>query len=559
LPRPERNGIIAGAGSGGSGGVVVAVDVPVLIVGGGPVGLALAADLGWRGVPCLLIEQGDGTIPQPKMLTVGARTMEYCRRWGIAKTVREAAIPRDYPRVSLYATSLNGKEVARFTAPGPGNNMWPYGPEPRERCAQTLFDPILRRFAGGLAAVRMRYGCKLVALEQDAERVTATLEDAATGRTERVTAAYLVGCDGAGSFVRRALGIETVGLERSARSMNIFFECDDLFSVHDKGPILMFHLLREDGGGLLTTIDGRRQWRLSSDDFPADYVPSEADAARRVRRAVGADFPFQITAIVVWARRHVIAERYRAGRAFLAGDAAHQLTNAGGFGMNTGIGDALDLSWKLEAAVAGWAGPRLLDSYEAERRPIGVRNIEEARANMADTRGLPVAPEIDEDSEEGERCRQRVRDAIFARNLHRIEINPGIELGYRYEGSPVIVADGTPPPPIETTTYTQIARPGSRAPHAWLDGNGGRSTIDAFGRGFVLMTWRADGDTAPIADAAQARGAPLAIAKGPPEAAELYGNRLVLVRPDGHVAWRGDKAPADPLALIDTVRGAGTG
>jgi hypothetical protein len=255
----------------------------------------------------------------------------------------------------------------------------------------------------------------------------------------------------------------------------------------------------------------------------------------------------------------VIAERYRAGRAFLAGDAAHQLTNAGGFGMNTGIGDALDLSWKLEASVAGWAGPRLLDSYEAERRPIGVRNIEEARANMADTRGLPVGPEIDEDSEAGEACRKRVRDTIFARNLHRIEINPGVELGYRYEGSPIIAADGTPPPPVETTTYTQTARPGSRAPHAWLDRDGGRSTLDAFGSGFVLMTWDADGAASPIADAARARGVPLGIVEGPPEAAALYSARLVLVRPDGHVAWRGDAPPADPLALIDTVRGAGTG
>ena len=531
-------------------------DIPVLIVGGGPVGLALAADLGWRGVDCLLIEQTDGSIGQPKMLTVGSRTMEYCRRWGIADTVRAAGIPRDFPRVSLYATSLRGKAVMRFVAPGPGTNSWPYGPEPRERCAQTWFDPIIRQYAESNSSVRLRHGCKLTVLEQNAQGVMATVEDSATGKSEQISAAYVVGCDGAGSFVRRAAGIDTIGLETPTRSMNIFFECDDLFSAHDKGPVLMFHLLRKSGGGLLTTIDGKRHWRLSSEDFPPDYKADTADAEHRVREAVGADFPFSVTAIVIWTRRHVLAERYREGRIFLAGDAAHQLTNSGGFGMNTGIGDALDLAWKLEAAVRGWAGGKLLDSYDAERRPIGLRNIEEARANRAGTRGLPLTPDIDEDSPAGEAARQRVHDAIVARNLHRIEINPGVELGYRYEGSPVIWPDGTPEPPVETSTYTQTARPGSRAPHAWLDGNAEHSTLDAFGRGFVLMSRDADADAAAIRDAAQQRGVPITLVAASREVAELYGRKLVLVRPDGHVAWRADSAPENSLALIDRVRGA---
>jgi hypothetical protein len=335
--------------------------------------------------------------------------------------------------------------------------------------------------------------------------------------------------------------------------MNIFFECDALDSVHDKGPVLMFHLLRKTGGGLLTTIDGRRHWRLSSEDFGPDYRPEPDDIARRVREAVGADFAFKVTAVVIWTRRQVIADRYRSGRVFLAGDAAHQLTNAGGFGMNTGIGDALDLAWKLDAAVNGWAGPKLLDSYEAERRPIGVRNIEEARSNMAKSRGLPVVPEIDEDSPAGEAARRTLRETLQARNPERVEINPGVELGYRYEGSPIVWPDGTPEPPNEVLSYTQTSRPGSRAPHVSL---GARSTLDAFGRGFVLMHWDTAGAAEDIARAARSREVPLQVLEGPRHTASLYERRLVLVRPDGHVAWRGDEPPPDPLALIDRVRGA---
>jgi 2-polyprenyl-6-methoxyphenol hydroxylase-like FAD-dependent oxidoreductase len=533
----------------------MATHFPVIILGAGPVGLALAADLGWRGVSCLVLEQTDGSIPQPKMLTVGSRTMEYCRRWGISRAVRAAAIPADYPRVTLYATALTGKPVFQFTAPGPGDpSSWPWGPEPRERCGQTWFDPILKKFAISQPGITLRHLCKAIAIEPSAQQVKVTVLDATTGQQETVTADYLAGCDGAGSFTRSAVGIGTIGLEKATRSMNMFFECDDLFSLHDKGPVLMFHPIRKVGGGLLTTIDGKRQWRLSTEDFPDDYQPSDEDVARRIREAVGRDFNFRVTAIVIWTRRHVIAERYRAGRVFLAGDAAHQLSNAGGFGMNTGIGDALDLSWKLEAAVKGWGGASLLDSYEAERRPIGVRNIEEARGNIAGGRGLAVADNIDADTPEGEATRERIREIILKRNLHRIEINPGVELGYRYEASPIIWPDGTPEPPIESITYTQTSRPGSRAPHVWVGTD--RSILDFFGRGFTLIHWGAAQDARAIEQAARERGVPLSVVEGPPEAAAIYERKLVLVRPDGHTAWRGDAAPANSLALIDKVRGA---
>jgi hypothetical protein len=297
-------------------------------------------------------------------------------------------------------------------------------------------------------------------------------------------------------------------------------------------------------------------WRLMVLDTPEGFEPGGGDLAGWLRRAVGRDYDVEWAGVSVWTRRGVVAERYCDGAVFLAGDAVHQLSPTGALGMNTGVGDAVDLGWKLAARLDGWGGAGLLGSYDSERRLVGQRNVAMATAfylghqEFAD--GIAA---IEDDTPDGEEMRRRL-GAALVRDIARMFRTTGLQLGYRYDGSPVCVADGTLAPADDAETYQPTARPGSRAPHAWLAD--GRSTLDLFGRGFVLLCFGADApDPEPLVRAAAARRVPLEVVTlDAPEVAALYARRLVLVRPDGHVAWRGDAAPADAAAVIDRVRGA---
>ena len=259
-----------------------------------------------------------------------------------------------------------------------------------------------------------------------------------------------------------------------------------------------------------------------------------------------------------WVRRELVADRYSSGRVFIAGDAAHLTSPTGGFGMNMGIQDAVDLSWKLEALLKGWGGPRLLDSYETERRPVAIRNVREASGNlkrMLQPRVAKPPLEAFAPGAAGDKARAEFGRA-YTVMMKREWFSIGIHLGYRYEGSPLIIPDGTPEPPDEVMNYTPTARPGHRAPHAWL--KDGRSTLDLFGRGFVLLRLGADPpDADNLIAAAQNLQLPLEIiAIADPAIAALYENKLVLVRPDGHVCWRGDALPPNPDGLLATATAA---
>jgi hypothetical protein len=248
----------------------------------------------------------------------------------------------------------------------------------------------------------------------------------------------------------------------------------------------------------------------------------------------------------------VVSDRYRAGRVFLAGDAAHLNHPASGLGLNTGLGDAVDLAWKLEATLAGWAGGRLLDSYEIERHPVGVRNVGHASMTHDTDRTQAPHPEIALDTAAGAQARRAMGEAIV-RTQTRKFITDGIALGYRYDASPICWPDRDPAPPLTISEYHPTSYPGSRAPHAWLAA--GRSTLDGFGRGFTLLRF-GGADPGLIERAFGETGVPLTITSiADPAITELYERRLVLVRPDGHVAWRSDELPADPRALVDRVRG----
>jgi len=531
--------------------------VPVLVVGGGPVGLALAGDLGWRGIACTLVEQSDGSIYQPRMDLVGIRTMEFCRRWGLVPAVEGSPYPRDYAQDNIYLTSLTGYELGRERFPGIGQAPPPQeSPQRRERCPQNMFDPILRAFAASQKNVALRYRTRLVSFTQNADLVTAVVENAETGAREEILARYIVGCDGARSLVRETLGIAMQGNPVLTYTTNVIFRCPHLLSLHDKGKAYRHIFIGPEGTwSTIVAINGRDEWRFSiiGGAEQRDYTTDDIKAA--IRRAVGRDFDFEILSVLPWVRRELVAERFRNGRGFIAGDAAHVMSPTGGFGMNTGIQDVVDLSWKLAATIEGWGGEGLLDSYSIERQPIGTRNVTEASGNLRRMLSVSPHPDILDDTAQGAATREKV-GREFSETMRREWFTLGAHLGYRYENSPICWPDGTAAPPDDPRAYVPTARPGHRAPHAFLAD--GRSTLDLFGRGFALIGFGADAaEAAPLLEAARKRHLPLTFtAIAEPDIAALYQRKFVLVRPDGHVAWRGDRIPEDALCVIDVVRGA---
>jgi 2-polyprenyl-6-methoxyphenol hydroxylase-like FAD-dependent oxidoreductase len=539
------------------------LDTPVLIVGGGPVGLALVGELGWRGIGCTLVERSDGAITQAKMDFVGTRTMEFCRRWGIVPWVHAAGYNRAYPQDCAWVSSLTGYEFGRERFPAPQDEKpLPQSPYSRgERCPQDFFDPVLARFARQFSTVTLRYQTELTDFREDDTGVTARLKDMRNGREEEVRAVYLVGCDGGASLIRERLGIAMSGEPALTYTTNAIFRCAELERLHDKAPGYRYIFIGPEGTwATVVAINGRDRWRFSIVGNETRKTLSEFDVRTSIVRAMGKEFDFEILSILPWVRRQLVADRYGTDRVFIAGDAAHLTSPTGGFGMNTGIQDVVDLGWKLEAAIKGWAGPQLLPSYERERRPVGLRNVNEATGNrkrMLAPRDRRPSPLVFEPGAAGDAARADFGEH-FTQMMRREWFTPGIHLGYIYKNLPIIVPDGTPPPPDEVMTYTQTARPGSRAPHVWLAPD--RSTLDLYGRGFVLLRFMPDTDHADaLVDAARERGVPLSVVEiDNAEAFDTYQRRLVLVRPDGHVAWRSDQAPSMARArrIIDVVRGA---
>ncbi len=536
---------------------------PVVIVGAGPVGLALAGDLGWRGVRCLLVDRGTGEIEQPKMDLVGVRTMEFCRRWDIVQWVENAGYNRAYPQDYAWISALHGGyEFGREPFPSVQDEPCPpQSPQKRERCPQNFFDPVLQRFARRGGLVDLRYETEFRSLREHDNGVTVRLADLAAGNEYDVEALYLVGCDGGASAVRTVLGLEMSGSPVLTYTTNAIIECVRLESYHDKKPGYRYIFIGPEGTwGTMVAIDGRNRWRISLVGDSTMRNLTEPDIAACFRRMLGRDgVPFKILSIMPWIRRQLVADRYFQGRTMIAGDAAHLTSPTGGFGMNMGIQDAVDLGWKLQALLEGWGGPRLVESYETERRPVAIRNVEEATNNLKNMLSPRAQQELlrsaFEPGEAGESAR-KIFGESYTRMMKREWHTIGIHLGYRYEGSPIVFGDGTPEPPDTVNTYEPTARPGHRAPHVWLAP--ARSTLDLFGREFVLLRFDRNISVSSIEQAAAQRGVPLRVEDiASRDAKSVYARNLVLVRPDGHVAWRADVQPANPIAVIDRVRGAG--
>lgn len=526
----------------------------VLIIGGGPVGLGLALDLGWRGVNCLLLERGDGVIHYPKMGAMDVRTMEFCRRWGIVDRVQQGGFPEDYGLSITFCTSVFGHLLAQ--EPYPCMRDWPLPPESPERWqrgSQIWFDPLLMQAASEHESVTLRHHCEMTSFTETEDGVVAEATDLQTGQALRIHARYMVGCDGGGSAIRRTLDIPLQGDPALSYSVGIFFRSPELYKMHGKGDTQRFLFVGPDGTwGNLTVVDGRELWRLTVLGSKDKRAEEGLDVEAALHAMAGGNFPHEVIAVAPWRRSQLVAAQYRRGRVFLAGDAAHTMSPTGGHGMNTGLADAVDLSWKLAATLQGWGGDALLDSYNIERQPIGVRNVNAAARNFFSMVSATDCAAIMDDTPEGEATRARVGVALRQETMVEWE-TLGTQLGFRYENSPVVVPDGTPPTPDETMQYVPTARPGSRAPHAWL--GDGSSTLDLFGRGFVLLCFGDRAAAAPMEAAAAMRGMPLRVeCIDDAKIAALYERRLVLVRPDGHVGWRGDTAD-DSGAALDRVRG----
>jgi 2-polyprenyl-6-methoxyphenol hydroxylase-like FAD-dependent oxidoreductase len=528
---------------------------PILIVGAGPVGLALAGDLASRGHAVTIVERSDGTIEQPRMDMVGVRTMEFCRRWGLVGDVESSAYNRDLAQDNVYVTSLTGYELSRERFPSMRASKPPeQSPQKRERCPQDMFDPILSAWARSFPSVDVRYRHQLTGFEQHAGGVTARVTDLSADRPIEIEAQYLVGCDGAGSRVAKEIAGGMEGTPVLSLTTNIIFRAPQLMSLHDKGEAYRFIILSPKGMWCtIVAINGWDRWRMSITNSPPEGLSREEIAAE-IRRAVGIDFDFEILSVTQWTRRELVAQTYADRRVFIAGDAAHVMSPTGGFGMNTGIGDAVDLSWKLDAVLNGWGGASLLDSYTPERRPVAVRNGRESSANLARMLSPGENPTLCDDTPEGAACRAELGPR-YAEAMSHEWYTLGIHLGYRYDDSPICWPDGTAAPPLEVARYVQESRPGARAPHVWL--SDGRSTLDLFGDGFVLLQFDANADPEPIAAALRERNVPVRVVDLSHEqaAVDSYAAALVLVRPDGHVAWRGTSV-AQPGVLADCVRGA---
>ncbi|WP_186084904.1 FAD-dependent monooxygenase [Burkholderia gladioli] len=534
------------------------LDCDVIIVGGGPVGLFLAAELGQRGVSVELFDAKDGTSRHPAANANSARTMEHFRRIGIASRVRSLGLPADYAPDIAYFTSIAGHELARLPQPTSREAVewarghaftWPT-PEPPHRCSQLYVEPVLLEAARSHAACRVHFSSRVVGFEQHEDRVLATVElDAVEGReaaTRTVSARYLIGCDGPRSFVRKSLGIRFEGMAGERREFMggqmdaVYFHAPELYRASRRPPAWQYWTFGPRQRALVIAVDGAGDFIMNVQLRDGEAADAQ-DVRARIAEAIGAEVPFELKSRSTWtAGFALVAERFSERRIFLAGDAAHLFTPTGGLGYNTGIDDAANLAWKLEAMVKGLAGEALGASYEAERRPAALRNTAFARG-FADGIGhvsLPAAAY--EASAAGEAARAAIGEYL-AFHARAEFVIPGVHLGTRYEASPLVEAEPGAAPPDAANLYLPSARAGHRAPHVWLAD--GASLYDRLGPGFTLLCTGAEGAAFdPQAVQRAARALPqLAVLRLDDEAelAQVYQARYVLIRPDQHVAWRG--------------------
>ncbi|MGK5172042.1 FAD-dependent monooxygenase [Geodermatophilus sp. CPCC 205761] len=526
--------------------------VPVLVAGGGPSGLAAAIELGRRGVEVLVVEPRTALDPlRPRAKTTSVRTMEHLRRWGLADRLRAAApLPVSHAQDVVFCTGLLGHEITRFpNAFGLWTTPREIAAESGQQAPQSLVEEVLREAAAEQPTVTLLIGSRVVSVTDGPDEVRAVVEGPDGERSE-VTADFLLGADGATSITRPAIGARYEGSSGALPNLSITFRSRAL----DERPLcalgVHYWVIGAERGGLMGRLDLDGTWWL----IVQGVGPQDAgvDPVALVHDFVGADVDVDVLATDPWSARMLLVDRYRGQRVLLVGDAAHLNPPWGGHGFNTCVGDAVNIAWKLAAVLQGWAPPSLLDSYEAERRPVALRTIAAAGDQEAFLAPSFATGDLDDDGPAGVALRARLADALQVKDpeFHSL----GLVLGYDYPDSPVVVPDGSPAPDADVVAYTPSAHPGARLPHTWLPD--GRSVYDLLGDGFTLLQLDPQADTAGLAEEAARAGVPLTVAHlgSLPRLRGLYGAGLVLVRPDQHVAWRGASVE-DPPALLGRVTG----
>ncbi len=529
-------------------------DFDVCIVGAGPVGLTLALELSRRGVRSVLVERDLAPGPWPKMERCNARSMEIFRRLGLAETIRAAAQPPDGSMDIAIVTNLCDPPLAVLEYPTVremreriaecSDGSLPL--EPYQVVSQYTLEPILRAAVAGCANVTTRYGVAAESFEDQQDRTELRVRGPDGPAT--IAARYLVGCDGGSSTIRKQLEIKLEGRGNINKLRQVFFRSPDLFRKTGVRRARHYWFADPHGSVFIVQDDGVH-FTLHS------RLPREADFAAAIRSLAGCDVEVEVLHVNEWTLHLLVAESYGRGRVFIAGDAAHLVIPAGGLGMNTGVGDAVDLAWKLAGAVQGWGGPPLLASYEIERKSVGRRNRDAAGFATA---GLLIwrsafRPNIREDSVDGAATRAEVSRLanVAQRRAHEMA---GVELGYTYSASPLVCAEPGPSHESDYFHYIPSASPGSRLPHAWL--SDGRAIQDVVGVGYTLLDFGSHGDAKSLQVAMHELGAPLDVVRlDDAQAHRVCGRRLVLLRPDAHVAWRGDEVPADCAPIARTVTG----
>lgn len=541
----------------------------VLVAGGGPCGLMLANELGRRGIATLLVDAKPGTAFNPQANATQARTMEHFRRLGFAQEIRAQGLPADHPTDIAYFTRYTGHELARLTLPTAAEAVrnvramagsWSAAELPH-RISQKFVEATLRRHAEGFASNDIRYGWRLLEFTDTGDEVRATVQATEGGEPLQVRARYLVGADGPRSLVRQALDIPWGGHSGVRRDFMggqmfaVYLRAPDFYDVFPHARAWMYVSVNHERRAFMASVDGRSEFAFHAAVHPGEDADAwgEDDARKVFAQALGREIPIEVLSCGTWTAGHsLVAQSFGRGRVFIAGDAAHLFTPTGGLGYNTAVEDAVNLGWKLASVLRGTSAPALLESYERERRPLAERNTGYAR-QFADSVGLFAARAVlEEAGAAGDLAR-----AEAARHLDahvRLEFNiPGVTFGGRYDGSPLIVGDGTQPPPDQPNAYEPTACPGGRPPHAWLED--GRSLFDSFHTEWTLL---ALGPQPPectaFEQAARALGLDLQVVRhAAPALRELHGAPLALIRPDQIVAWRGSDARDAEQVLRQTA------